>query len=271
MATIYEDLLKRKKTKRLGKELDARLNLKLTQILKDTCNIDLSSMVQPFKQWHYIDLHNLSPHALLVVMNDGTINVDFHFEGGSASMYLYPNQNLLTLRFHFQRFKRNEFDAIFFYDAKSCIVKIDHDMNIIKTNLNVSFSFLKSSSTNWVVDTTYDPIIIDFNESNKNSESQFVYGKNLDGMLLKKLSEHGLDPFFLVADESFKRLLSRFMSANSIHSVLFYEEFKEYISSNCLLSSTYLMVCFLNMFLEDYKNDVYSLTSRLMLIEMSTI
>lgn len=64
MATVYEVLLERKTTKQLGKEFTSIMNVKLTQLLKTTCNIYLSSIAQPFKQWHYIDFYKNDVYSL---------------------------------------------------------------------------------------------------------------------------------------------------------------------------------------------------------------
>lgn len=57
MATVYEALLERKTTKQLGKELTSIMNVKLTQLLKTTCNIDLSIVESPFRSGRLLLLY----------------------------------------------------------------------------------------------------------------------------------------------------------------------------------------------------------------------
>lgn len=269
MVTIYEEFLKRKSTKRLGKELTSIMNEKLTQLLKDTCNIDLSGTDSPFSQWHFIDLHDLHPHPRFTVFNDGVMDVNFHFKNGSATIMLYPKRKVLTVAFHFNKLGC---DLMFPYDSKSCFVTVDHDMNFIEAQFRINFCLFKSTIDKTDSSRTSSMVSIQVNHDNQGDvKTQFIYGNNLYATLLKDLSAHGLSPAFFNSDESFNLILSRFMKVNTEHPDMFYDEFKEYISYQELMSSVNSMVYFLNMFAEQYNNDLYLLTSRLMLIEMRNI
>lgn len=269
MATIYEELLKRKNTKRLGKKLTSIMNVKLTQLLKDTCNIDLSGTVAPFSQWYFIDLYDLSPHPRFSVFSDDVMDVNFHFKNGSATIMLCPKRKVLTVDFHFNTLSC---DLMFPYDSKSCFVTVDHDMNFIEAQFRINFCLFKSTIDKTDSSRTSSMVSIQVNQDKQGHiKKQFIYGNNLYATLLKELSVHGLSPAFFNSDDSFNLILSRFMKVNVEHPDMFYDEFKEYISYQELMSSVDSMVCFLNMFAEQYTNELYLLTSRLMLIEMRNI
>lgn len=272
MATIYEELLQRKNTKRLGKELDARLNLKLTQILKDTCNIDLSIVESPFSQRQIVAaLHEPIEEPKFSVFSNGVMVVSFDFSNGTATVTLHPKRKVLTVSFHFTKLSS---DFIFPYNAKDCFVTVDNDMNFIELQFRVNFCLFKSTLDGiapTASNQTSSVVSIQVIQDNKGViTKQFIYG-NSHTKFLKKLSDHGLDPLFMNSDDIFSNLLFRFMKVHSEQPVIFYDEFKEYTSYQELMVSVDSMVYFMNMFAEQYNRDLYLLKSRLILFEMSNI
>lgn len=272
MATVYEALLERKTTKQLGKELTSIMNVKLTQLLKTTCNIDLSIVKSPFLQRQIVaPLHEPIEDPKFSVFSDGVIVVSFYFENGMATVTLFPKRKLLTVSFHFTKLSS---DFIFPYNAKDCFVTVDNDMNFMELEFRVNFCLFTSTLEGIAPKAsnhTSSMVSIQVIQDNKGViTKQFIYG-NSDTKFLKKLSDHGLDPLFMNSDENFNNLLFSFMKAHSEKPAIFYDTFKEYTSYQELMVSVDSMVYFMNMFAEQYNHDLYLLKSRLMLFEMSNI
>lgn len=226
METIYDKILKRKTTRSLGDELTSAIGFKLVQLLKESCNIDLSDLENPFQQTSVIDLSELS-WPLFTIAPDGTFYITFYFIHGMASLHLYPDKQGLTLSFGF---KYDYLDFILPSNSKSCNVTIDNNMNFIDCNFEISFLFSTVILNNIESKRIFDMDFVNPEDVNKIENETDALNEIIYYNYLHTLVSYELDPLFVKDDLLVHSIFNKIMALHSKYPHICYSGFENHLT-----------------------------------------
>lgn len=226
MDTIYNELIKRKTTRSLGDELTSAISLKLVQLLKESCNIDLSDLNNPFKQAAIIDLSELS-WPLFSIAPDGTFYITFHFIHGMASLQLYPDKQSLTLSFGFNY---EHLDFILPSNSKSCNVTIDNNMSFIDCNFEVGFLFSTVTLNNIESKRIFDMDFINTEDVHKIEDEKDSLNEVIYYNYLHTLTSYELDPLLIKHDLLVQSIFTKLMDLHSKYPHICYSGFENHLT-----------------------------------------
>ena len=254
MTTIYRHLADCKH--HMPVQLNATVKLlivkKLSLLFNQFCNIDLSDNSLAFRH----DFGWAGPKT----------TVSYKFKYGSVDVSTKENDLEVTFLFSDKELLKVPFGN------NRCIVTVDHDLNFKKAmySYKVCFSrkILEPQYSNFEHRTLLIQRLVTPTKSYNEILHHNVHG---DDRNYKDLFQDGLDERFIIPDYDFENMFKKFIIFACAKPIDFYTAFPEYPSYMDFIHKNDQAVAFLNLFKQQYTDNIFLLKQNMLLLDMQEI
>ena len=261
MPTIYQSLMMSQSNTDFTKDSQSIVAKKLAILFKKACGVEVDPITQPFRQGK-------------TTFGDG-ISVEFNFQYGNVSLTAMDGK--LSTRFSILRKYAKELGACKIQGIKNrhFNVFVDHDLNFEKASFYSYHGFTSSSIDKNATESLYQLRFKRIIGKDDQIYNTIEYTNAFDTLnkeyIYQELKSPELHQQFFIFDPDFELLLEKFLNFSGANTLLFQSIFTEYPFYQALIESSDNMIVFLNLFQEQYTNEIETLKSRMLLIEMVLI
>jgi hypothetical protein len=246
----------------LPDDLDFDISSKLKTLLKITFNENLSD---PY------DLNCIELLEVFIYDNNKKIDISYFFKFGIALIYFHRDLGMLKVLFLCNQNNNNLYNCDVNYE-----VVVDDDLNFQSFSFWRLFEFSKDFRDNKKYTAAWSNLLFHIEMDNFfNFSKNFLYRNeesyNISPDDKKNLFDYGLNPVFYLSSRHFDELLLKFLKYCIVNTQHFYVMFPHYPNHICCMQSLSKTVDLLNIFCEEYRDNLTILEYNLLLLDMQGI
>jgi len=247
MTTFYEEFTRHRLEKKFGYEPD--LNGIMIGLFIRIFGIDLSNEIKPFSSYG----------------GSFGLETSFSYRFKYGQMDVSTNKENMEVIIYF----RDPTELSVPYLAKQCTVKVDHDLNFIESRFHFYTQYSKIRLG--IPHFGFSLLRVERVSDRERSYNSISYTADMNSDDYIDLSHHALDKHYFIINHQFETAFREFMTLCSKKPADFYNVFSEYPSYSDFIGDINQLIYFLNLFQQQYTQDLQLLKSRMLLFHMQAI
>jgi hypothetical protein len=243
----------------LPDELNSIILSKLKILLTITFGTELSST------------YPVTCRELFIYEKSEQVDISYDFRFGVALISFHRDPDVLKVSFLCYQNSNNLYNRDVDYE-----VAVDNDLNFKSFSFWRFFEFSKDFKDNNKYTSAWSNLLFNIKMDNFfNVSKNFLY-RNEESCAAseydkKNLFDYGLNPIFYLSSSHFDELLLKFLKYCMVNTQYFYAIFHHYPNHICCMESLSKTVDFLNIFCDEYRDNLIILEYNLLLLDMQAI
>lgn len=263
MTTILERI------SRITKEdLPDDLNFDISNKLKTLLNITFNEGFPDMEDLNCIELVEV-----FIYQNNEQVDISYCFKFGVALISFHRDLGMLKVLFLCNQNIKDLYNSDVNYE-----VFVDDNLNFQSFSFWRLFEFSASfnSKYNNKYTSSWSNLLFDIKmDKTLNVSKNFLYGNEESYAISpddkKNLFDYGLNPVFYLSSRHFDELLLKFLRHCRLNTRNFYVVFPHYPDHICCMQSHSKIVDFLNIFCDEYRDNLTILEYNILLLDMQGI
>lgn len=261
MTTLLDRISEIEK-EQLPDDLDFDISSKLKTLLNITFNEDLSDPD---------DLNCIELVEVFIYQNNEQVDISYFFKFGVALISFHRDLGMLKVLFLCHQNSHDLYNSDVNYE-----VFVDDNLNFQSFAFWRLFEFSKEFKDNNNYTSSWSNLLFDIKMDRFLNVSKNLLYRNEEMYTIsaddkKNLFDYGLNPVFYLSSRHFDDLLLKFLKYCMKNTQHFYSIFPHYPNHICCMESLSKTVEFLNIFCNEYKDNLTILEYNILLLDMQGI
>lgn len=208
---------------------------------------------------------------LFIYEKNEQVDISYNFKFGVALISFHRDLDVLKVSFLCYQNSNNLYNRDVDYE-----VAVDHDLNFKSFSFWIFFEFSKDFKYNNKYTSAWSNLLFNIKMDNYlNVSKSFIYRNEamyaIDEDDKQNLFDHGLNPVFNLSSRHFDELLLKLLNYCMRNKKDFHTIFPHYPTQINCMESLDKIVEFLNIFCEEYRDNLIILKYNLLLLDMQAI